>query len=93
MLYAIQSWYLANGVHQPLVVTSGYRNPARNREIEGAAKNSMHTWGKAVDIRVQGLSTSQLWQMSAALRAGGVGYYPGKAFVHVDTGRVRYWQG
>ncbi|WP_434627495.1 YcbK family protein [Chromobacterium sp. CV08] len=93
MLYAIQSWYLANGVYEPLVVTSGYRNPVRNRGIEGAARNSMHTYGKAVDMRVRGLTTAQLWQMSAALRAGGVGYYPGKGFVHIDTGRLRYWQG
>ncbi|WP_158020835.1 YcbK family protein [Chromobacterium sphagni] len=93
MLYAIQSWYLANGVYEPLVVTSGYRNPARNRGIEGAVKNSMHTYGKAADVRVRGLTTTQLWQMSAALRAGGVGYYPGKGFVHIDTGRIRYWQG
>lgn len=25
------------------------------------------------------------------LRRGGVGYYPGSDFVHVDTGRVRSW--
>jgi uncharacterized protein YcbK (DUF882 family) len=24
-------------------------------------------------------------------RRGGVGYYPGDDFVHVDTGRVRSW--
>ena len=26
-----------------------------------------------------------------ALQIGGVGYYPASDFVHVDTGRVRYW--
>lgn len=93
MLYAIQSWYLANSVFEPLIVTSGYRNPVRNLGIEGAAKNSMHTIGRAADVRVRGLTTTQLWQMAAALRAGGVGYYPGKGFVHIDTGRIRYWQG
>jgi uncharacterized protein YcbK (DUF882 family) len=25
------------------------------------------------------------------LKLGGVGYYPSSDFVHVDTGRVRYW--
>jgi uncharacterized protein YcbK (DUF882 family) len=25
------------------------------------------------------------------LKRGGVGYYPGPDFVHVDTGRVRRW--
>ncbi|AXE32473.1 hypothetical protein DK842_22680 [Chromobacterium phragmitis] len=93
MLYAIQSWYLANQVFEPLIITSGYRNAIRNQGIEGAAKNSMHTHGKAVDMKVRGLTTTQLWQMAAALRSGGVGYYPGKGFVHIDTGRIRYWQG
>ena len=27
------------------------------------------------------------------LRAGGVGFYPGKGFTHVDDGRLRRWKG
>ena len=26
-----------------------------------------------------------------SLNRGGVGYYPKPNFVHVDTGRIRYW--
>jgi uncharacterized protein YcbK (DUF882 family) len=26
-----------------------------------------------------------------AAKGGGVGYYPDSQFVHMDTGRVRYW--
>ena len=26
-----------------------------------------------------------------SLKGGGVGFYPSSNFVHVDTGRVRYW--
>jgi uncharacterized protein YcbK (DUF882 family) len=26
-----------------------------------------------------------------SLKLGGVGYYPASNFVHVDTGRVRFW--
>ncbi|MDH5558052.1 MAG: DUF882 domain-containing protein, partial [Alphaproteobacteria bacterium] len=26
-----------------------------------------------------------------SLQAGGVGYYPKSNFIHVDTGRVRFW--
>jgi uncharacterized protein YcbK (DUF882 family) len=29
--------------------------------------------------------------MAVDLKRGGVGYYPGSGFVHVDVGRVRYW--
>jgi uncharacterized protein YcbK (DUF882 family) len=29
--------------------------------------------------------------VAAALRGGGVGYYPRHGFVHVDVGPVRYW--
>ena len=28
---------------------------------------------------------------AASLKLGGVGFYPSSNFVHVDTGRVRYW--
>jgi uncharacterized protein YcbK (DUF882 family) len=27
------------------------------------------------------------------LKRGGVGFYPKRGFVHVDTGDVRFWQG
>jgi uncharacterized protein YcbK (DUF882 family) len=26
-----------------------------------------------------------------SLRGGGVGYYPHSDFIHIDTGRIRYW--
>jgi uncharacterized protein YcbK (DUF882 family) len=29
--------------------------------------------------------------VAVSLKAGGVGYYPRRSFVHVDTGDVRYW--
>jgi len=51
----------------------------------------MHTQGKAIDIRLPGHSLSSLHQTAVSLRGGGVGYYPKSDFVHVDTGRVRYW--
>ena len=47
--------------------------------------------GKAIDIRVPGIKLEHLRDAARALKIGGVGYYPGSNFVHVDTGRVRYW--
>ena len=39
-----------NAYGQPMIVTSGYRNPMYNAEI-GGATNSAHTRGMAVDFR------------------------------------------
>jgi uncharacterized protein YcbK (DUF882 family) len=47
--------------------------------------------GKAIDIRVPGQDLATLHKVAMKMRSGGVGYYPVSDFVHVDTGRVRYW--
>jgi uncharacterized protein YcbK (DUF882 family) len=46
---------------------------------------------EAIDIRLPGVRTSRLRDTALALRRGGVGYYAGSNFLHVDTGRVRQW--
>jgi len=79
----------------PFDVISGYRSPATNASMarpgSGVATNSLHTRGMAIDIRVPGCSLTRLRDEAAALKLGGVGYYPKSGFVHVDIGRVRYW--
>jgi uncharacterized protein YcbK (DUF882 family) len=47
--------------------------------------------GKAIDIRLPGVSLKHLRDAALDLKRGGVGYYPASQFVHVDTGRVRRW--
>jgi uncharacterized protein YcbK (DUF882 family) len=47
--------------------------------------------GKAIDIRLPGIKLSTVRDSALGLARGGVGYYPGSDFVHVDTGRVRVW--
>lgn len=78
-------------------VISGYRSPETNASLrthsKGVAKHSMHMEGRAIDIRVTGYSTSKLRDHGLSLQRGGVGYYAGSDFVHVDTGRVRSWTG
>jgi uncharacterized protein YcbK (DUF882 family) len=83
---------------QPYHVISGYRSPTTNvmlRERGGAhtgvATQSLHMVGKAMDIRMPGVKLDQLRSAAASLKLGGVGFYPSSNFVHVDTGRVRYW--
>jgi len=81
-------------------VISGYRSPktnsmlrARGGEHTGVAVHSLHTVGKAIDIRVPGVPLVELRTAAASLKLGGVGFYPKSNFVHVDVGRVRDWSG
>jgi len=91
LLYAIQSWVSYYGYTSPLIITSGFRSEKTNRSTEGAAKNSMHVQGKATDFYIPNLPWQYVGQLAATYQAGGVGFYPGQRFIHVDTGRVRYW--
>ncbi|MDI1228793.1 MAG: DUF882 domain-containing protein [bacterium] len=76
-------------------VVSPYRSPDTNEALRdaggGQAEGSQHMQGKAIDIKVPGLSTIELRNIATCLNLGGVGYYPADGFVHVDTARVRYW--
>lgn len=83
------------GVNRSYEVISAYRSPATNARLRaqgsGLAKRSLHMHGMAIDVRVPGFSLEKLRSAAMALRGGGVGYYPRSDFVHIDTGRVRYW--
>jgi uncharacterized protein YcbK (DUF882 family) len=83
------------GDNQVLHIISGYRSPESNAKLaaasNGVAKHSMHMDGKAIDIRMPGKNLAQLHKAAMSMKAGGVGYYPDSQFVHMDTGRVRYW--
>ena len=92
-LFLIQSWLNRNGYRQPMVVNSGYRTEKTNNSIEGAARNSLHLQGRAADIWVPGLSTQSLQKLAASFERGGVGCYPAKNFIHVDSGAFRQWNG
>jgi uncharacterized protein YcbK (DUF882 family) len=76
-------------------VICGYRSPATNSSLRskstGVAEHSLHMQGKAIDIRLTNFTTSKLRDLAMSLQRGGVGYYATSDFVHVDTGRVRYW--
>jgi uncharacterized protein YcbK (DUF882 family) len=78
-------------------IISAYRASDTNEKLRsnggGQAKNSQHIQGKAIDVRLKGVDTATLRDLARALKRGGVGYYPKSDFVHVDTARVRYWEG
>lgn len=81
--------------HAPFEVLSGYRSRLTNAILanisDGVAQNSLHIEGQAVDIRVPGRGLHHVRAAAVSLRGGGVGYYPHSDFVHIDTGRIRYW--
>lgn len=83
------------GKSLPIHIISGYRSPRTNEMLRQrslqVAKNSLHVQGKAIDIRCPGCALTHLRQVAMKLKGGGVGYYPRSDFIHLDTGRVRYW--
>jgi uncharacterized protein YcbK (DUF882 family) len=80
---------------RPFQVISGYRSPATNAMLrqhsEGVAAGSLHMQGQAIDIRLSDIPLPRLRSAALAIKRGGVGFYPASDFVHVDTGRVRFW--
>jgi uncharacterized protein YcbK (DUF882 family) len=92
LLYILQQQVGEDGAYH---IISGYRSPQTNARLRqqssGVAKKSLHMQGKAIDVRLPGVDLKQLRKAALQLRAGGVGYYPQSDFVHLDTGRPRYW--
>ena len=67
----------------PVVITSGYRCPAHNKNV-GGATHSRHIVGDAVDIKVSNVDAIDVYATADTLvgGSGGVGKYP--TWVHID---------
>lgn len=78
---------LRTELKRPIIINSAYRSPGHNAKI-GGVKNSMHTFGKAFDIK---LTISREDIKAAAKKVGFTGIGDYNEFVHVDTGPNRYW--
>jgi uncharacterized protein YcbK (DUF882 family) len=81
---------------RPFQVISGYRCAETNTRLRntgggGVARQSLHMQGKAIDVRIAGVPLVDLRDAATSQAVGGVGFYPRDQFVHLDTGRVRYW--
>jgi len=73
----------------PFTPNSAYRSPAYNASI-GGAKHSMHLLGRAYDIPIlPNMSREQIHDTAREVGFTGFGDY--NTFVHIDTGRPRYW--
>jgi len=83
------------GLSQPFGIICGYRSPLTNAKLhaerKGVANNSFHMYGKAVDIRIERFDLRRIHNAAIAMHRGGVGYYPGSNFIHLDTGTFRTW--
>jgi uncharacterized protein YcbK (DUF882 family) len=86
VLKAVERHYGRN-----VIVTSGYRDPDRNRRARGA-RNSLHMYCAAADVQVEGVGK---WELAKFVRSmpgrGGVGTYCHTNSVHVDVGPERDW--
>jgi uncharacterized protein YcbK (DUF882 family) len=100
ILFTLQSQL---GSSEPFRIISAFRSASTNAALSdqsaqtnGAsqvAKKSLHMEGKAMDVRLNDVALTGLRDKALALKGGGVGYYADSAFVHVDIGPVRTWQG
>lgn len=76
-------------------IISGYRTPSYNSFLQSkhghVARHSLHMVGKAIDIAIPGIALDKVRHTAVALQLGGVGYYPGEGFVHIDSGTFRTW--
>jgi uncharacterized protein YcbK (DUF882 family) len=78
-------------------IVSGYRAPKYNlilrKKGRQVARDSQHTHGNAIDFRLPGVELAALHAWAVARKLGGVGRYVGSGFVHMDTDKIRYWDG
>lgn len=95
LLELLHDLHSVMGRNKAFEVISGYRSPKSNSSMSknssNVAKRSLHMRGMAIDIRMPGTNLASLRKAALLMKKGGVGYYPKDGFIHVDTGRVRFW--
>lgn len=83
---------LRDEIKLPIRIISAYRSPDYNKSIGGAEK-SQHMYGKASDIKVEGMTPVEVHKVilklisDGKMKQGGVGLY--ETFVHYDTRGTR----
>lgn len=76
---------------KPVIITSGYRNPAYNLKV-GGSPTSRHLRGEAADIQIPGLGPQQVAELAEQVGFMGIGVYD--TFTHVDVrGVPAKWRG
>jgi zinc D-Ala-D-Ala carboxypeptidase len=72
-----------------LVINSWYRDLEHNRKVGGGSK-SEHLNGRALDISLHNVKNPKhLYELAKLAGFTGFGFYD--TFMHVDTGKPRFW--
>lgn len=76
-----------------VTITSAYRTPTKNKAV-GGTTYSQHLYGKAADIKVNGIAPKKVSAYAETLlkNKGGIGTYA--TFTHIDVRETKArWQG
>ena len=76
-----------------VTITSAYRTPTHNKAV-GGVTHSQHLYGKAADIKVNGISPQKVATYAETIltNKGGIGVY--SSFTHIDVrGTCSRWKG
>lgn len=70
---------------KPIEIISGYR-------AQSTGDESQHAFGRAMDLRIPGVSGKAIFRFCKSLPRSGCGYYPNTGFVHIDARSKRaFW--
>lgn len=83
---------LRTKIEKPVIITSGYRTPTRNKEA-GGAKYSYHMRGQAADIRVNGMKPKEVANELNKIVSDECGIIVYNGWVHIDTRNKKYRKG
>ena len=83
---------LRNQIGKPVIITSGYRTPARNSSV-GGAKYSYHMRGMAADIVVKSMNAKEVAKKLDKIIPSSCGIIVYNTWVHIDTREKKYRKG
>lgn len=70
---------------KPVIVDDAYRCPVHNKAV-GGVPDSQHVLGEAADIRIDGLTATQLYEIALKVLAiHGIGRDDHENYLHVDV--------